>query len=825
MGPTPEPPDAQPTAVPADRAPMENSPAETARSAAPRDAEAATSRPPSTPQAVLHVWTLWNLVLAGPLYAVLGNAPMFFVARRGGATDLVALALILSFALPAAVAAVGAGLRRLRPNWARVYWVICAGAASGTAALVAGNRVASSGGAALVAVAVAVGALGALAYARFATARTFITVLWPSVIVMPAYFLAFSPAADLLWIRPAPHEPVRVGKAAPIVVVVFDEFCGMSLLDQRREIDAARYPNFAALSREALWLRNATTNSPDTHQALLALLTGRFPRPEALPTTAHCPRNLFTLLADSHELHAWEAATLLGPPARPAVANRAPASATADHWTRRLSGLLVDAAVIELHLVVPRDWRGRLPELSGRWSNFLDLDWAGPPDPTRRRAEIFDEFLASLERGERPGCWFLHSMLPHVPWELTASGRTYTAPIAPRQFESPHAAHGLIGLRRHSEVWDDDVLAVVQAQQRYLLQVQHVDRLLGRLIDRLKRAGLYDECLLVVTADHGVAFQPGEARRELNARTAAEILPIPMFLKLPRQSVGATSDRNVQSVDLLPTIVAALGIETSWAFDGRPILGDDETDATGAAAGAARARHTGATAAPDGAGPYALAVGAGLQPLGSPSPTAQAAPAARRDAIEPKWKTVFPAEESSDAWLLPGDFPERFQTAEKMLARLGSGDQPARFYQIGPRGELVGRRAGDLLETDSSRGGTSRRLQVEWRCGPPLDGAEPDGAGAEGAGLDFETAWYVGGRVVSASEALDGALTLAITVDGIVGAVTRPFRVPGFESNFAAMVPCRPDRMNPRRLGLYVVRDVDGGVELEPVETTSRADR
>ena len=58
----------------------------------------------------------------------------------------------------------------------------------------------------------------------------------------------------------------------------------------------------------------------------------------------------------------------------------------------------------------------------------------------------------------------------------------------------------------------DDPWAVVQAQQRYLLQAAMVNRILGRLIDRLRQAGLYERSLIIVTADHGMSFVPGEPR-------------------------------------------------------------------------------------------------------------------------------------------------------------------------------------------------------------------------------------------------------------------------------------------------------------------------
>ena len=43
-------------------------------------------------------------------------------------------------------------------------------------------------------------------------------------------------------------------------------------------------------------------------------------------------------------------------------------------------------------------------------------------------------------------------------------------------------------------------------EQRHLLQAMYTDRLVGGILGELKAAGLYDESLVMVVADHGVSF-------------------------------------------------------------------------------------------------------------------------------------------------------------------------------------------------------------------------------------------------------------------------------------------------------------------------------
>ena len=60
-------------------------------------------------------------------------------------------------------------------------------------------------------------------------------------------------------------------------------------------------------------------------------------------------------------------------------------------------------------------------------------------------------------------------------------------------------------------------------------------------------------------------------RRELarGGENAAEILSVPLLVKLPEQRFGSVSDRNVETVDVLPTVLDVLDdvAPLAWAED------------------------------------------------------------------------------------------------------------------------------------------------------------------------------------------------------------------------------------------------------------------
>ena len=154
-----------------------------------------------------------------------------------------------------------------------------------------------------------------------------------------------------------------------------------------------------------------------------------------------------------------------------------------------------------------------LPDTTGRWGNFWNQDADSPdrPSPHVHRLEQFDEFLGHIQASAKPGFYYAHLMLPHVPWTLMPSGKEYPQPLDEAMLGSVNVTHGVLGLHRESEHWTADELPVAQALRRYLLQLRLVDRLIGRLVARLKQAGLYDASLIVVMADHGVS--PSAGRR------------------------------------------------------------------------------------------------------------------------------------------------------------------------------------------------------------------------------------------------------------------------------------------------------------------------
>ena len=367
-------------------------------------------------------------------------------------------------------------------------------------------------------------------------------------------------------------------------------------MDKTHRIDASRYPAFAALEAGSHWYRNATATSDNTVLSVPTLLTGRYLakgfRKNPVPIAANYPDNLFTLLAGNYRLNVSERVTALCPGelCAPAEATLAPAT--------RMRILTSDLTLLYLHLLLPARWANALPPVDQQWGKFAFVDapaeapgrpesatplsptpgrrlaiakessalagdeaWSRQPDGAKVRS--VSAFLASIRddpgREGAEALHFLHSGLPHVPWRYLPSGNHYGTQESGLIQPGPGLAKGF---------WLEDSWPVLQAFQRYLLQQAFVDRLLGDLLRTLKEVGLYDRALLIVTADHGVSFQPGKHRRHVDRQNFADVMAVPLFIKLPGQREGVLSDRNVELVDVLPTILDVLELEMPWPMDG-----------------------------------------------------------------------------------------------------------------------------------------------------------------------------------------------------------------------------------------------------------------
>ena len=520
-------------------------------------------RPPDPPgsflAAGLHLAGLSALAVAQPLFDLLARNAEFFAVRGSTRWDIVLFAVCLVVLPPLLLLGVEALAGLAHERAATAAHLLFVGIVVGLLVLQV-LRSPDSSAAVLLALAAAAGAGAALLYAYAHPARMLLTVLGAAPLVFVGLFLLDSPASRLVLDGTPEPRIAEVPSSAPVVLVVLDELPTVSLMDAEGEIDGERYPSFARLADDATWYRNATTVHEWTTAAVPAILTGIRPDADDLPLYLDHPDNLFTLLGGSYRLRVMESQTHLCPDDL-CDEGREPLA-------ERVGSLLSDLSIVYGHLVLPEGLAGGLPSISSSWRDFGAPEGPvvrlqrGPSEPGARAGDYIGrdaearEFVASLEPGDRPTLAFLHTLLPHHPWEYLPNGKVYGSDLGTQP--------GMV-----NERWVGDPQLAVQAQQRHLLQVAYVDLLLGRILDRLEETGQYDDALVVVVADHGTSFRPHGERRRIHTGNMAEIAFVPLLVKAPGQTGGRVVDEHVTTLDVLPTMAELLGLDVPWETDGR----------------------------------------------------------------------------------------------------------------------------------------------------------------------------------------------------------------------------------------------------------------
>lgn len=533
----------------------------------------------------LQLVTLASFALAQPLFAVIQENATFLVAARVTRADLWLFALATALVPGLALALVVLLAARLSDRLGDVLHLVCVGVLAALVVLPPLRNLLDPAGAWTLLPSAALGLAAAWAHRRWTGVGSFLDVLAPAPLVFALLFLFGSAAGRAT--RPLEHaalEGAHTGGGPSAVFVVFDELPLQSLFDPELGIDAQLFPGFARLAATSTWMRNATASHENTERALPAIFTGQDPDdPDLLPTAADHPRSVFTLLGASHRMRVRESLTSVCPDAL--VDRPAAAPAASDGGARR-AALFRDAAVVLGHVLLPEDLALRsLPAIDRTWGGFGGTEQPASPGPTagaapdkaeagtteldlaaldaaarRERPAQMREFIAGIDGAEEPTLYLLHVLLPHGPYVHLPSGATY---------DTTGLASGFPGGRMPE--WPP---IAEQQLSRHLLQLVALDGLLGELLDRLEETGLFERCALLVLADHGVNFTPGEYARQVFKRNAREIAHVPFFVKRPGQRQGGVDDRDVRTVDALPTLLEAMGIETTWTFDGVSALAE-----------------------------------------------------------------------------------------------------------------------------------------------------------------------------------------------------------------------------------------------------------
>lgn len=503
---------------------------------------------------------------AAPILDIYGKNPEVFVANRTSRVEIFLFGVIMALFIPLfswavleLAKAIGGGAPAI------AYRSIVAVLAAGSGLVISRQTLPDD---TLPAILLAL-ATAAFIYWLVKNLDVLFVIAALAVPVTLVMFLATSATARLVWEEPETAQSgAEVGAPSHVVMLQLDEMPIASILDADGTINDRLFPNFARLAEEGTWYRNALSDSIATTQSVPAIMTGVRGEQGSSPSHVDHPNNLFTLLGDSYEMHVIEWIADLCPEGTcPDYARRAPA---------RFTSLLADVGVVYGHLTLPGETRESLPSIDNAWKGFLgqsdtssglDLEIEGLPVPDESERQDWIDWVQRLINGIDAGMMtptlsYAHLRAPHVPWEINPSGTHYEGPEAYTEVD------GVGGDGR----WVSDPAPALIGFQRHMYQVGFLDRMLGRMLDHLDKTETWDDTMVIVVADHGASFVPGEHRRWPYSDNRDDLYRVPLFIKYPDQTSGEIVDLPVFGIDILPTIVDALEIDTDWGFDGVSLL-------------------------------------------------------------------------------------------------------------------------------------------------------------------------------------------------------------------------------------------------------------
>lgn len=327
--------------------------------------------------------------------------------------------------------------------------------------------------------------------------------------------------------RGEPAANVRAKHRYNVLLVTLDttRFDYLSCYDPRK---AGLTPNLDALAAEGIRFERAMSQAPTTPMAHASILTGLNPYEHGLrvltATSGYRLDEKIPRLNSVLKKHGWTTAAFLS------------SFTVSEYYGFDVgfdvfdSGIETDPArIVEL-----------LPDGRKRWNQRLHQ---------RRSDKTTDHALTWLDQTPaEPFFLWIHYWDPHDRMILAP-------PEILRRFVKPT-------MKRGSPSWKEAI---------YRAEIHYVDMQFARVIDALRRRGLYDHTIIVVVADHGQGL--GQHGWWSHRLLYQEDLHVPLIMRIPGWPTGRVVPELVRAIDIYPTVMDALGLPIGARVSGKSLRG------------------------------------------------------------------------------------------------------------------------------------------------------------------------------------------------------------------------------------------------------------
>jgi arylsulfatase A-like enzyme len=170
--------------------------------------------------------------------------------------------------------------------------------------------------------------------------------------------------------------------------------------------------------------------------------------------------------------------------------------------------------------------------------------------------------------GQKPFFLWLHLMDPHSPYYPSADAYQQ---VNGREISATNA-------RYLNEFWNRSDLTSTHLKQKkdsvvalYDAGIRAADNQVRRLVSHLKQLEIWDECALVLTADHGEEFLDHGHSYHAPVNLRDEITRVPLMIRCPAAARKSPPATPFSHLHLAPTLLEMLDVPAPANFQGRSL--------------------------------------------------------------------------------------------------------------------------------------------------------------------------------------------------------------------------------------------------------------
>ncbi len=182
--------------------------------------------------------------------------------------------------------------------------------------------------------------------------------------------------------------------------------------------------------------------------------------------------------------------------------------------------------------------------------------------------DILEKGLKFVGQKKEPWFLYLGTVDTHVSWRAKEPWLSKYDPGYSGRFAEVFSGGDASKAAGGAKLSDAEIKHV---RALYDSNVSYQDEVLGKLIAKLEEAGIWDQTMLIITADHGDE-QWEDGRVGHGSSTRDMLVHVPLLVRYPALLKPGTYSEGTELVDVVPTMADALGVQMDAEWQGQSLI-------------------------------------------------------------------------------------------------------------------------------------------------------------------------------------------------------------------------------------------------------------